>query len=96
MLGVRFAILFLLATGCATPARTLPLELDAANPDAEETPARAALTPMTVPVERPQPSPPPASHGHGAAYVCPMHPEVISPTQGRCPKCGMDLSPVSK
>ncbi len=26
-----------------------------------------------------------------AAYVCPMHPEVISPQPGRCPKCGMQL-----
>jgi uncharacterized membrane protein YraQ (UPF0718 family) len=26
-------------------------------------------------------------------YTCPMHPEVISPSPGRCPKCGMDLVP---
>jgi multidrug efflux pump subunit AcrA (membrane-fusion protein) len=24
-------------------------------------------------------------------YTCPMHPEVISDTPGKCPKCGMDL-----
>jgi FtsP/CotA-like multicopper oxidase with cupredoxin domain len=24
-------------------------------------------------------------------YVCPMHPEVVSPEPGRCPKCGMKL-----
>jgi len=24
-------------------------------------------------------------------YACPMHPEVISNKQGKCPKCGMDL-----
>jgi Cu(I)/Ag(I) efflux system membrane fusion protein/cobalt-zinc-cadmium efflux system membrane fusion protein len=24
-------------------------------------------------------------------YVCPMHPEVQSPTPARCPQCGMDL-----
>ena len=24
-------------------------------------------------------------------YTCPMHPEVISDTPGKCPKCGMTL-----
>jgi hypothetical protein len=24
-------------------------------------------------------------------YTCPMHPEVISDTPGKCPKCGMNL-----
>lgn len=27
-------------------------------------------------------------------YTCPMHPEVIKNTPGKCPKCGMDLVPV--
>ncbi len=27
-------------------------------------------------------------------YTCPMHPEVISDTPGKCPKCGMTLVPV--
>jgi FtsP/CotA-like multicopper oxidase with cupredoxin domain len=44
------------------------------------------------------------AHGHGghtpgaegtveapAAYVCPMHPEVVSDQPGRCPRCGMKL-----
>lgn len=26
-----------------------------------------------------------------AQYTCPMHPEVIQDTPGKCPKCGMDL-----
>ena len=26
-----------------------------------------------------------------AMYVCPMHPEVRQETEGRCPKCGMEL-----
>jgi hypothetical protein len=38
----------------------------------------------------------PAAQGAPAAqadvlYQCPMHPEVISPQPGKCPKCGMDL-----
>ena len=29
------------------------------------------------------------------AYVCPMHPEVVSDVQGKCPECGMKLMPAS-
>jgi len=52
---------------------------------------------------------PSAHDGHGASatpasepnappvkavtYMCPMHPEVTSPTPGTCPKCGMKLVP---
>jgi uncharacterized protein len=32
-------------------------------------------------------------HRGDAMYTCPMHPEVRSPTPGRCPQCGMDLVP---
>jgi FtsP/CotA-like multicopper oxidase with cupredoxin domain len=30
----------------------------------------------------------------GSVYTCPMHPEVVSEEQGRCPKCGMKLLPM--
>ncbi|HHT9149213.1 MAG TPA: heavy metal-binding domain-containing protein [Candidatus Wujingus californicus] len=26
-------------------------------------------------------------------YTCPMHPEVVQSSLGRCPKCGMRLVP---
>lgn len=29
---------------------------------------------------------------HAMQYYCPMHPEVVQNTPGKCPKCGMDLS----
>lgn len=29
-------------------------------------------------------------------YTCPMHPEVRSPSPGKCPICGMDLVPLPK
>jgi uncharacterized membrane protein YraQ (UPF0718 family) len=32
----------------------------------------------------------------GAAYRCPMHPEVRSNEPGRCPECGMALVPVDR
>ena len=32
-------------------------------------------------------------HRPSAQYTCPMHPEVLSPKPGACPKCGMALEP---
>ncbi len=29
-----------------------------------------------------------------AQYRCPMHPNIVSPTKGECPVCGMDLEPI--
>ena len=31
------------------------------------------------------------SNMHAHKYTCPMHPEVVTSTPGKCPKCGMDL-----
>ncbi len=38
-------------------------------------------------------TPPPQESGVPAAvsYTCTMHPDVISTTPGKCPKCGMKL-----
>jgi len=35
---------------------------------------------------------PEAGAGAGIAYVCPMHPDVVTDEPGRCPKCGMKLT----
>ena len=53
------------------------LERFAADPSQFLEPASAATTP----------APP------GAAFICPMDPEVHSSTPGACPKCGMALEP---
>ena len=38
--------------------------------------------------------PPPQQKPATKSYACPMHPEVKSTKQGKCPKCKMDLQPV--
>ncbi len=48
---------------------------------------------VAEPVEEPVDS---DSTAHKAMYTCPMHPEVQQPAPGECPKCGMNLVPVSK
>jgi hypothetical protein len=35
----------------------------------------------------------PAAAGQPAAYMCPMHPDVITAEPGKCPRCSMDLVP---
>jgi hypothetical protein len=45
-----------------------------------------------------EPSAPSQPKSPGAApattsYTCPMHPEIVRPGPGRCPKCGMKLVP---
>lgn len=32
-------------------------------------------------------------HQQTQMFTCPMHPEVMKPAPGKCPKCGMDLVP---
>ena len=44
-----------------------------------QSPAHEAMTPAEAPP--------------GTVYVCPMHPEVVSPVPASCPKCGMALEP---
>jgi P-type Cu+ transporter len=36
---------------------------------------------------------PPKTLAAATQYTCPMHPEVLSPKPGVCPKCGMALEP---
>jgi len=40
----------------------------------------------------PQSKPESSSPTHALQYYCPMHPEVVQNSQGKCPKCGMALS----
>ncbi len=36
------------------------------------------------------------SNAEAMAYTCPMHPEVVKSTPGKCPGCGMELIPQKK
>lgn len=36
-----------------------------------------------------------AEEAAAVKYTCPMHPQVISDTPGKCPICGMDLVPIA-
>lgn len=50
--------------------------------------------PTPQPTRPPQEKSPPGAQGDKQAapsYTCPMHPEVVLPAPGRCPKCGMKL-----
>ena len=35
----------------------------------------------------------PIGEGQTAAFMCPMHPDVMSASPGKCPRCNMDLVP---
>ncbi len=43
----------------------------------------------------PRPTAPPPMAPPAAAYLCPMHPEVVAATPGPCPRCGMALEPAA-
>jgi Cu+-exporting ATPase len=42
-----------------------------------------------------KPREPAAAGPKGAQYTCPMHPEIVRPGPGSCPKCGMPLVPMA-
>lgn len=42
-----------------------------------------------------QSQPSSATQAKPGQYTCPMHPEVVSDKQGKCPKCGMALEKVT-
>jgi Cu(I)/Ag(I) efflux system membrane fusion protein len=63
------------------PVGSAPLPTPIIPPPSAPTPTVRAA-PLA---ERPAPAP--------TIYTCPMHPDVQSPSPGKCPRCGMDLVP---
>ncbi len=45
------------------------------------------------PMESAAPTAAAAPAGKGVEYTCPMHPEIVRPSPGSCPICGMALEP---
>ncbi|MBI3736455.1 hypothetical protein HY256_08075 [Candidatus Sumerlaeota bacterium] len=82
--GCAAALLALLA-GCATAPEIGPDH--PANPTATAGPAGTESTALQS--DAPGKAVPQAAQGE--VYTCPMHPEVIQPKPGKCPKCGMTL-----
>jgi Cu(I)/Ag(I) efflux system membrane fusion protein len=70
------------APGSPAPAAPSPR----APADFPKAPSRPAM-PSPQKTEPAKPTPP------ATVYTCPMHPEIRSPTPGKCPICGMDLVP---
>ncbi|MBI2471342.1 MAG: hypothetical protein HYV59_08890 [Planctomycetes bacterium] len=99
ILTVVFCVTLLI--GCTSQTIQIPQSAqNPANPSAPE----AAFTPRpdwfrtdtSVSPEKPatELTPPPGTlTTTPAIYTCPMHPEVIQSSQGRCPDCGMRLIP---
>ena len=54
--------------------------------------AIAGMTGCSKPTQSSQsPEPQPTNSGKLTQYYCPMHPEIVRSSAGKCPKCGMDL-----
>jgi hypothetical protein len=49
------------------------------------------LAAATLAAQAPAPQPPPQTAP--GAFMCPMHPDVITTEPGKCPRCNMDLVP---
>lgn len=49
----------------------------------------------STPARRTQPASSASAAPAASVWTCVMHPEIESPTPGKCPKCGMDLVPKS-
>ena len=56
----------------------------------------AALTILTVSVFAQGPAKTPKAKTEKIKYSCPMHADVVSAKEGKCSKCGMDLTKTKK
>ncbi len=74
-------------TGCAQKFQSNPEQY--LKPKSATLVSLGAIAPAKPKPEEQQSS----THHHGAAYVCPMCPEVRESKPGACPNCGMSLEP---
>ena len=85
-------LLILLVTACSpAPAPVSQSPRDPSNPAAPE--GAAPVAPASPATAAAVSTTSLTAADAGAAYVCPMHPEVTSDKPGLCPKCNMKLVP---
>lgn len=99
-------------TAAPAPAPASPLSIQAEEPAAPPIAASLTGDPLATPPPSSQGGGASGHAGHSApaagapaengvqpavaTYTCPMHPEVREAKQGRCPKCGMSLTPAAE
>ncbi|MBI4835089.1 MAG: efflux RND transporter periplasmic adaptor subunit [Planctomycetes bacterium] len=67
--------------------------------ESSDKPGKCSKCGMNLVPNTPSPEKEPVKQENPAekdAYICPMHPDVISDKPGKCPKCGMNLVPNPK
>jgi Cu+-exporting ATPase len=72
-------VTYFCSEGCRTRFLADPQEYLQAAPAAATAPAAAPVAPVSA----------------GAAYTCPMHPQIRQDRPGSCPICGMALEPIT-
>lgn len=94
-LMVLAALMF--AIGCGDNNRGTNTVTETEISPTTETVATPGATPVGTPIPQASPSaaapvnPSVAASPVADVYTCPMHPEVVQNTPGKCPKCNMDL-----
>lgn len=93
--------ILLFATACS-PA-PMPISTSSHDPSSPSAPEGRTPAVPAAASEAPPSAPAGEHHAHAheplagdagsVVYVCPMHPEVTSPTPALCPKCNMKLVP---
>ncbi len=93
--ALALGVAVLNVTGCkkSETESTMPAHDAAANVDVPKNAPAAAPAPETnaAPPAMSTNAPAPETKVAAKQYTCPMHPEVVQDSPGKCPKCNMDL-----
>ena len=100
--AVAYLALALLSGGCASVPSATSLNVGRASDPSSSEGAESAggsslaalRTSWLVPLIAGEPLPNPSPKEVTGKFACPMHPEEISDSAGRCSVCGMELEPL--